>query len=211
MAGQLGVANTAGEGGPAMNETDGRLASLALLLEQRNSLDVHLAGLVGRPAFPQHIAEFVAALVFDLELNESASAKGDDGKFRSGPLAGKTVNVKYISSDQGTLDLQPDGSPDCYMVLAGPRESAGSSREQLRPFVVASVYLFDHSPLVADLQGRGVKVGTASSIRRTLWDRALIYGFPEPATGGRLALTDEQVGYLRRFGPDNFPYGKNDD
>jgi hypothetical protein len=35
-----------------------------------------------------HLGEWIASVVFDIELESSASAKGIDGRFRSGPLRG---------------------------------------------------------------------------------------------------------------------------
>jgi hypothetical protein len=41
-----------------------------------------------------HLGEWLAAQVFDIELEVTAAAAGIDGRFRSGPLPGRTVNIR---------------------------------------------------------------------------------------------------------------------
>jgi hypothetical protein len=41
-----------------------------------------------------HLGEWIAVQVLDIELEVSAVSAGIDGHFRSGPLQGRTVNVK---------------------------------------------------------------------------------------------------------------------
>jgi hypothetical protein len=62
----------------------GDLLRLAQLLTARDALDGQIAELVGRPARPGDVGEFIAAQVFDLELAASATQAGYDGIFRSG-------------------------------------------------------------------------------------------------------------------------------
>lgn len=63
------------------------LERLAALLRQRNSIDADISSLIARPALPGHIGEFIAAAVFDIQLEGSATRAGYDGVFRSGSLA----------------------------------------------------------------------------------------------------------------------------
>ena len=79
-----------------MTERD-ELQELASLIKARNVLENSIAGIIGRPAHPGHIGEFVASRIFDIELPESAVNRGCDGHFRTGLLAGKSVNVKKYS------------------------------------------------------------------------------------------------------------------
>lgn len=67
-------------------------------------------------------------MVFDIELESSASAKGIDGRFHSGPLQGRTVNVKWYMNHQGLLDTTEHAALDDYLVLAGTPSPAGSSQ-----------------------------------------------------------------------------------
>ena len=72
------------------------LQRLASLLVQRNAIDGEIAAVLGRPAHPGHIGEFVVASIFDITLNISAIQKGTDGHFASGALAGKSVTSRSI-------------------------------------------------------------------------------------------------------------------
>jgi hypothetical protein len=177
-----------------------QLARLADLLRQRNCLDEEIGSILGRPVHSRHIAEYVAAAVFGIDLNVSASARGHDGRFESGPLAGRTVNVKYGSKRDGNLNLTESSElahhPDFYLVLTGPRVAPISSRGTAAPWVINSVYLFESNTLLAALAARGVRPGTAASVVGSLWQAAEIY--PD-ATNEQLLLTPEQVAMLALF------------
>lgn len=73
------------------------LAQAATLLRQRNAIDVELARLIHRPMTSGYLGEWIAAQIFDIELEASAVAAGIDGRFRSGPLQGRTVNIKWAA------------------------------------------------------------------------------------------------------------------
>jgi len=174
-----------------------RVAELAELLRERASIEARIAELIGRPALPGHIGEFIAAAIFDIALNESASATATDGTFTRGHLAGKTVNVKLYGKNEGLLDLPRDGAPvaDYTLVLVGPRSAAGTSRGTTRPIAISAAYLFPNHELLASLRLRGVKIGVATSVVRNLWDAAEIY----PRSGPRLELDDGQRQLLALF------------
>ena len=105
-----------------------RLQHLASLVGQRNSLDARIAEALGRPALSGHFGEYVASIVFGIELHSSAAQRGSDGVFTSGVLTGRRVEIKYYPLNEGLLDLKVDGGPDFYLVMTGPRKAAGSSR-----------------------------------------------------------------------------------
>ena len=178
------------------------LRPLASLIEQRNKIDDEVASIIGRPAHSGHIGEFVAARIFDIKLNESASHKAIDGHFASGPLAGKSVDIKYSKGD-GTLNVKPnpvpdsDSGPDFYLVMTGPRTPAQSSRGKVHPWVIETVYLFDRRELIQRLRDNGVSIGVATSVRRCLWDAAETY---PRATNRALPLTPCQRDMLALFG-----------
>lgn len=172
------------------------LIYLADLLARRNEVDRTIAQLIGRPAAAGHLGEFIAAHVFGLALEDSASARAIDGRFTSGPLAGRSVNVKCYAVQQGNIDLVLDEGPDFYLVLTGPRETAGTSRGAIRPFTIEHVFLFEAEPLLSELRERGVKVGTASSVRAHQWADAMVY--PEPRNPA-LVLTEDQSAQLQLF------------
>ena len=173
-----------------------QLQRLAALVRQRNHIDADIAATIGRPAHAGHIGEFIAAAIFDIGLFGSAAHKGADGQFTTGPLAGRSVNIKVYSKDEGSLDVQPDALPDFFLVLTGPRTPAGSSRGTTQPLTIESVYLLEAARLVAHLSARGVKIGVATSVRRHIWDAAELY--PSP-TNSTLRLTREQVQMIELF------------
>jgi hypothetical protein len=152
-------------------ETDS-LARIAALLRERNAIDVELAEPIHRPMTPGHLGEWIAAQVFGIELEASAVAAGIDGRFRSGPLQGRTVNIKWYLKLEGLLDTTERTELDYYLVLAGPRSPAVSSRGTIRPRCIEAVYLFEARQLRSEQMARGVKRGVASSVIRQQWEAA---------------------------------------
>jgi hypothetical protein len=119
------------------------LARAAALLRERNEIDAELARLMHRPMTSGHLGEWIAAQVFDIELEASAVAAGIDGRFRSGPLQGRTANIKWYLKREGALDTTESTALDYYLVLTGPRSPAVSSRGATRPWCSEAVYLFE--------------------------------------------------------------------
>ncbi|RDI23633.1 hypothetical protein [Lentzea flaviverrucosa] len=161
---------------------------VAELIQERNRIDAELSSCIGRPALTGHLGEWIAAQVFGIELETS---KGVNGRFRGG----RTVDVKWYPKREGLLDLKEEG-PDLYLVLAGPKSAAASSRGTTRPLVIDAMYLFDAAAIVADLRARGRRIGTASSVRTELWEAAEIYPRRHPL----FFLSDEQREMLASFG-----------
>ncbi len=130
-------------------------------------------------------------------LAGSAVQKGFDGRFAAGPLANQTVNVKWSGKREGLLNTNPDGIPDYYLVMTGPKAAATTSRGQTRPLVIAEAFLFDARPLVERLRRRGVKLGVATSVQKHEWEAARVY--PAAASRARLTLSDAQREALKLF------------
>lgn len=175
---------------------EGQLRRLSSLLKRRNAVDAEIAGVIGRPAHPGHIADFVAAEIFGIDLLESASHKGIDGYFGDGPLKGRSVNVNYLSKREGLLNLRLDNLPDFYLVLTGPKGPAASSRGTTQPWVIDSVFLFHGPDLVQRLKERGRKIGIATSVRGHYWDEAEIY----PSRSASYRLSPAQRDLIEMFG-----------
>lgn len=171
---------------------------LADLLRERNRIDARIASLIGRPMTSGHLGEWIASRVFDIELEASATTAGHNGRFTQGPLRGRTVNVTWYLKRDGLLDTATTTDPDHYLVLAGPRAAAASSRGGQRPWCIASVHLFDAALLTEQQRARGAKVGSASSVLTAAWDAAEI--FPR-STNPSLVLTAEQAAVLGLFCP----------
>lgn len=166
------------------NERSVALAGLATLLKRRALIDDEISVMIGRPALKGHIGEYVAAAIFDIELNRSGSAKGNDGFFRGGPFRGRRVNVKFYTRWDGLLDMHVgDGAPEHYLVLAGT--GSGS-------WGIQDAFLFDHAALIA----AGVRAGTACSVKRALAEAARVYpGRPD----GFFELSHEQAAAIECF------------
>lgn len=172
------------------------LARLAQLVATRNQTAAKITEIIGRPANLGHIGEFVASVVFDIQLEESATVKGIDGVFRSGSLNGRSVNIKWYAKLEWTLAITPNHLPDFYLVLAGPRSTSLSSRDEIRPWLILSVHLFDAAAVVASLADSGVQIGVATSVRQALWHEAGIY----PSHNHRFEVSTEQRRMLALFG-----------
>ncbi|WP_143049694.1 hypothetical protein [Asanoa ishikariensis] len=157
------------------------LARIAELLRVRNGIDARIAAITDRPMTSGHLGEWIASQIFDIDLEPSAAKAAVDGRFRSGALAGRTVNVKWYLKREGLVDVTESADLDYYLVLAGPPGPAVSSRGTVRPWCVTAVYLFDAERLLQQLRAAGVRIGTASSVRAAHWDAAEIW--PEDRRG----------------------------
>ena len=175
------------------------LVQLADLLSEMNSIGEKISEITQRPATIGHTGEYIAAEIFDIELEESANAKGIDGHFRSGTLAGRTVNVKWYSKLEYMLDINPGALPDYFLVMTGPKGQAVSSRGGIRPWLINYVFLFNAAELVTELTARGVKIGVASSVRKHEWQAAEIYPNRRSMV---YRLSDEQMATILAFGSD---------
>ena len=138
------------------------LTQLAALLKARNTIDVEIARLVGRPALMGHVGEYIAAAIFNISLESSANHVGSDGHFLAGPLAGRTVNIKWYGRQEGILDIATTHSPQFYLVLTGDVSRATTSLHSTRPWVISSVFIFNSEELHRELVERTVKIGVAT-------------------------------------------------
>jgi hypothetical protein len=173
------------------------LKSIAMLLQSRNDIDARIADIVGRPMAHGHLSDWIAAQIFDIEL-EPAANKAVDGWFRSGPLAGRTVNVKHYTRHDGLLDMTESDELDYYLVMTGPRSAARSAGTH-RPWSIDHVYLFDAFDLIASLRTFMRRIGVSTSVRDEFWGAAEVYPNPVEAT---FRLTREQTAALNGFRSD---------
>jgi hypothetical protein len=176
--------------------TENQLARIAELLHQRNLIDEQITQIIHRPMAAGHLGEWIASRVFDIELETSAVAAAIDGRFRAGPLRGKTVNIKWYLKREGMLDMTEADSLDFYLVMTGPPAAAASSTGTTRPWRIDNVYLFDARQLLADQRARGVKIGIASSVSARFWDAAEIY---PSGNNPLLPMTQHQSAALELF------------
>jgi hypothetical protein len=175
------------------------VATVAELIAQRNAIDSQIGAITERPVVAGHLGEWIAAQIFDIDLEASATAKSIDGRFAAGPLAGRTVNVKLYGKREGLLDMVEDPTVEYYLVMTGPRRFAASSRGGTRPILIDAAYLFEANSLLDALRSRGVKIGIATSVTARLWDAAEV--FPTQANAA-IQLSAQQREALSLFSGD---------
>lgn len=99
------------------------LHALSSFIKIRNVVDDEIARVIKRPAHAGHIGEYVAAAIFDVELHPNAAHKAIDGHFVSGPLIGRSVNIKFGTRKNRMMNLvasqEPKDHPDYYLALTG--------------------------------------------------------------------------------------------
>ena len=179
------------------------LTYLAQLIAERNTIDAKIAQIINRPAEKGHIAEYLASRIFGISLHSNAAHAGSDGAFTGGPLAGRTVNVKYGAKHDGLLDINSASVPDYYLVIVGPKTQPVSSVGSTLPFVIETIYLLDGPAVILDLQQRRIRMGPATSVKSALWTPAEIYPVQRNPV---LVLSEEQRSQLARFhAPDSRP------
>lgn len=117
------------------------LQRLASLIRARNANEVEITRMIDRPARIGHVGEYIASRIFDIALEDSAVHPGSDDRFRSGPFAGRSVNIKMHGKREGLLDINPAYVPDFHLVLTDPRATVMSSKGAPRPLSVNDVFL----------------------------------------------------------------------
>ena len=132
----------------------------------------------------------------DIKLFESASHKGLDGYFQSTVLKGASVNIKWYLVQGNLLDITPLYLPDYYLVMLGSSTNQSSSKGKIYPAKIGSVHLFKSSLLVSQLNKKGVKIGTATSVSKDLWDIAEIYPRQKSC---EILVTEEQKELIELF------------
>jgi hypothetical protein len=154
--------------------TTAALRELARLLRVRNPIDTEISQIIHRPMTAGHAGEWIAAHVFDIELESIASMAAYDGHFRSGPLAGKTVNVKWYLKQESVLDMTNSDALAYYLVMTGPPPQLPLAKGGPGPWVIESLYLFDTHRVLTDLRQSNIKIGLATSVRKNQWSAAEI-------------------------------------
>lgn len=172
------------------------LTQLAELIRKKNEVEKRITNIIGRPAIIGHVGEFIASRIFNIQLEESASAKGKDGYFQDGKLKGKSVNIKFYTKNDRLLDITPAFLPDFYLVLSGDPGTNASSKGIVKPWCISNVYLFESRSLIEKLKQRNIKIGTATSVAKMFWNQAEL--FPTPVNTA-LQLSEKQMELLQLF------------
>jgi hypothetical protein len=169
------------------------LSQLASLLKSRNVIDGKIATIIDRPTHLQDVGAYIASVIFGIALVPPGTDTDIDGKFITGPFAGRTVAVQWHPRHESSLPLKTDTPIDYYLIFVGPKSSAPSIYS---PWLIEAVYLFDAHHLLMALRERGVQIGTRTSVITELWDRAEIY--PQQHNTA-LLLSQEQRSQLALF------------
>ncbi len=173
------------------------LAELAKLFQHRNAVDAQISAIIERPALTGHVGEYIACAIFDIVPHASATDKGSDGVFKQPALMNKRVNIKFYPKRENLLDVNTtDSPPDYYLVLAGPKSAAASSKGATRPWTIASVHLFAHDRILRLLRSKELHIGVASSVSGQHWRDAEIYPASQP---GLLPVSEAQRKSLALF------------
>jgi hypothetical protein len=151
------------------------VAAVAKLLRQRNEMDGEITRIINRPVVGGHLAAWLANELFDIDLEPAGSARALDGRFTSGALANKTVNIQWISERNGHLDSTASGQPDFCLVFTGPKALALTREGVVRALRIDACYLFDARLLRARQVASGANGGKASSVLAAEWEAAEIF------------------------------------
>lgn len=174
------------------------LADLAAVIAQRNDIDQAISQIIGCPAHTGHVAEFIAAAIFELDLMPTANHKHFDGTFSEGPLKNQTINVKYRGRHYGGLNMGTSqvarNHPDWYLVLAGPTSKPASSKRTTTPWAIDQVFLLNSRELLIHLNGK--RPGISTSLPKAVWKAAML--FPEAASP-HYQITEKQRSLLTLF------------
>lgn len=128
--------------------TPDELSDFADALRRRRSADEELSRLLGHPVERWNLCELVAARALDLELARSDPKQGHLGTFRTGPLAGSRVNLRFYRVREPLRPPAPGWDCDYHVVLQG-------SPDAEEPETLQGVYLFDASSFLRELQRGG--------------------------------------------------------
>ena len=166
---------------------------LASLLKSRNTIDSKMSTQIGRAAQVGNVAEYIAAAIFPIVLDEEGKRRGYDGRFTDGPLAGQTVDVQWHPRRDGQMNVKVDAFPDYYLMFTGPESTTPS---YANPWLIDAAFLFHGGELRNALRERGVQLGSSTSITGPLWERAEI--FPV-SRNTRLQLSEDERQLLMLF------------
>jgi hypothetical protein len=173
------------------------VTAVARLVRERNELDGEIARIINRPAVAGHLGEWLASQLFDIDLEPPDSAEAFDGRFASGPLATRTVNIEWISKRDEDLDVTSSRPVDFHLVFTGPKALALTTKGIARPVRIDACFLFDARGREAQEATGGATSGAASSVLAEEWDAAEI--FPRP-NNPLLPIDPEAHGVLALFG-----------
>jgi hypothetical protein len=174
------------------------VAAVAKLLRQRNEMDGEITRIINRPVVGGHLAAWLANELFDIDLEPAGSAKALGGRFTSGALATKTVNIQWIGERNGHLDSIASGQPDFCLVFTGPKALALTREGVVRAMRIDACYLFDARLLRARQLARGANGAngandaTASSVLAAEWEAAEIF----PRHNNALLRVDSEAARL---------------
>ena len=95
--------------GDDTTKSDGDLQCLTELICVRNANEMETTRVNARTA---NVGEYIATRIFDIALKDLTIHPGDDDRYRSGPLVGRSVTIKMYGKREGLLDIHLAYVPD---------------------------------------------------------------------------------------------------
>ncbi len=201
---------------------DNDLNLLADLIKKHNENGKEITQIINKGAKIGDVGEFIASQIFYIDLEESGNNKGSDGKFsKPSHLAGKSVNIKWYTKRgaSGVLDLpkdlpdnlseakEKDLLPCYYLVLTGAKSKDDGSKKKSWSWSIDYVFLFKARKLICELRNRvnnrtkrKIKIGTATSLWKSDWEKAQIYPVPsDPPLSLKRTITKDQEDKIKLF------------
>jgi hypothetical protein len=174
---------------------DELISLVASLVRERNAIDAKLAQIMHRPMASGHLGEWLASQIFDIELEKSAVTRGWDGRFRSGPLHDRTVNIKWYSNVRA---LSTRSSPQRWTATwYWPARHPRRSLHEAAPAPGTSTPCTCSAHLNSTPSSSPAVSSSASppACAHKQWTNAEIY----PSTNPLLPMTPRQVELLGQF------------
>jgi hypothetical protein len=142
-----------------MEMTQDEFIDFADALRRRRAADDDLSRILGRPVERWNLCELVTARALDVELELSSVEWGQVGVFRSGPLAGSRVSVRFYSSLEPLRPTGPEPPCDYHVAIKGPPDTRF-------PELIHRIYLFEVAGIPEEIERRG---GSMAQVDET-WD-----------------------------------------
>jgi hypothetical protein len=133
-------------------------------LRRRRTADEDLSRILGSPVERWNLCELVTARALDVEVELSSAEWGQVGVFRSGPLTGSRVSIKFYSAREYLCPTGPEPPCDYHVAIKGPPDTR-------LPELIHRIYLFEVAGLPEEMEGRGSSMAQVDDS----WDAFEIY------------------------------------
>gem|GEM_PF-1480306 len=128
--------------------TQDELSDFADALRRRRAADDDLSRILGLPVERWNLCELVTARALDVEVELSSVEWGQVGVFRSGPLAGSRVSVRFYSAMEPLRPTAPEPPCDHHVAILGPPDTRF-------PELIHGIYLFEVAWIFEEMERSG--------------------------------------------------------